>query len=63
MKLLTYHSVVRTYATVGLTVGTDIVKVERDGIARGVILVKELTVLFFNVVVTLWGMREMREGR
>ena len=53
MKLLTYHSVVRTYATVGLTVGTDIVKVERDGIARGVILVKELTVLFFNVVVTL----------
>ena len=63
MKLLTYHSVVRTYATVGLTVGTDIVKVDRDGIARGVILVKELTVLFFNVVVTLWGMREMREGR
>ena len=63
MKLLTYHSVVRTYATVGLTVGTDIVKVERDGIARGVILVKELTVLFFNVVVTLWGIREMREGR
>ena len=63
MKLLTYHSVVRTYATVGLTVGTNIVKVERDGIARGVILVKELTVLFFNVVVTLWGTREMREGR
>ena len=54
MKLLTNRSVVGTNAAVGLTVGTDIVKVGGYWIACGVVLVKELAVLLAYVVATIW---------
>ena len=54
LKLLTNSTVIGTHSAVGLTVGTDVVEVERDWVACGVFLVKKLAIFLFDVVATIW---------